>query len=60
MWDEEQDFDIMDEGQEYDFNDENAEDLLYSELGPAAEEDEDDDSDLFDYEAGFYLDEEDE
>ncbi len=60
MWDEEQDFEIMDEVEEYDFNDESPGDFLYSELDPSADEDENENSDVFDYEADFYHDEEDE
>ena len=58
MWDEEKDFEIIDEAEEYDSNDESTGDFLYPELDPSAEEGEN--SDVFEYEADFYYDEEDE
>jgi hypothetical protein len=60
MWEEEQDFEILDEAEEYDLNDEDTEDLVYSELDSSDDEYEDEDSDMFEYEANFYYDEEDE
>ena len=58
MWDEEQDFEIMDEVEEHGFNDESTGDFLYSDLDPSDEDAEN--SDVFEYEANFYYDEEDE
>jgi hypothetical protein len=60
MWEEEQDFEILNEAEGYDLNDEDTEDLIYSELDPSDDEYEDEDSDVFEYEANFYYDEEDE
>jgi hypothetical protein len=60
MWDEEKDFEILDEVEEYDLDAESNDDFLYPELDPSAEEDVNQDSDVFEYEAGFYYDEEDE
>ena len=59
MWDEEKDFEILDKAEEYDL-DESTNDFLYPELDPSADEDENENSDIFEYEAGFYYDEEDE
>ena len=59
MWDEEKDFEILDKVEEYDLHDENSDDHLYSELELSADEDENENSDVFEYEAGFYFDEED-
>ena len=58
MWDEEKDFEIMDEVEEYDFNEESTDDFLYSDLDPS--DDEAENSDVFKYESNFYYDEEDE
>jgi hypothetical protein len=58
MWDEEQDFEIMDEVEEYSFNDETSSDFVYSELDPSADEDENENSDVFGYEDDFYNDDE--
>ncbi|MCP4256139.1 MAG: hypothetical protein GY774_01270 [Planctomycetes bacterium] len=58
MWEEEQDFEILGEVDAYDMNDESAGDFIYSELDPSVDENEN--SDVFDYEADFYNDEEDE
>ena len=60
MWEEEQDFEILDEAEEYDLNDEDTENLVYSELDSSDDEYEDENSDVFEYEANFYYDEEDE
>jgi hypothetical protein len=59
MWDEEQDFEIMDEVEKYDFNEESSGEFLYSELDPPADEDVNENSDVFEYEADFYNDEDD-
>ncbi|MCP4611837.1 MAG: hypothetical protein GY845_24305 [Planctomycetes bacterium] len=60
MWDEEKDFEILDKVEEHDLHDENSDDYLYPELDLADNEDGNENSDVFDYEAGFYYDEEDE
>jgi hypothetical protein len=59
MWDEEKDFEIIDEAEEYDMNDENTDDFLYPEMDSSDDEYENENSDVFDYEADFYYDEED-
>ena len=59
MWDEEKDFEILDEVEENDL-DESTYDFLHTELDPSSEKDENENSDVFEYEAGFYSDEEDE
>ncbi|MDT8301942.1 MAG: hypothetical protein RQ760_10700 [Sedimentisphaerales bacterium] len=59
MWDEEKDFEILDKVEEHDLHDDNSDDYLYPELDLDDKEDENEDSDIFDYEAGFYYDEED-
>ena len=59
MWDEEKDFEILDKVEEHDLHDENSDDYVYPELDLDDEEDENENSDVFDYEAGFYYDEED-
>ncbi len=58
MWEEEKDFEILGEVDAYDMNDESTGDFIYSELDPSVDENEN--SDVFDYEADFYHDEEDE
>ena len=58
MWEEEKDFEISGEVEAYDINDESTNDFLYPELDPSAEEDENENSDVFEYEADFYNDEE--
>ena len=58
MWEEEKDFEISGEVEAYDINDESTNDFLYPELDPSAEEDENENSDGFEYEADFYNDEE--
>ena len=58
MWDEEKDFEILDEAEGYDLHDESSIDYLYPELDPSAEKDENENSDVFEYEADFYYDEE--
>jgi hypothetical protein len=58
MWDEEQDFEIIDEVEEYDFNDESTNDFPYADLDLS--DDEAENSDVFEYEANFHYDEEDE
>jgi len=60
MWDEEKDFEILDKVEEYDLDAESNDDFPYPELDPSADEDVNEDSDVFEYEAGFYYDEEDE
>ncbi len=60
MWDEEKDFEILDKAEEYDLDDESNDDFRYPELNLSADEDENENSDVFEYEAGFYSDEEDE
>lgn len=57
MWDEEKKIEILDEVEEYDLDDESSDDSLYSELDPSADENEN--SDVFEYETDFYYDEED-
>ena len=59
MWDEEKDFEILDEVDKYDL-DESTYDFLHTELDPSAEKDENENSDVLEYEADFYYDEEDE
>jgi hypothetical protein len=59
MWDEEKDFEILDKAEEYDLDNESSDDFLYPELESSADEDENENSDVFEYEAGFYYDEED-
>lgn len=54
---EEKDFEIIDEMEEYGLNDESSDDFLYPELDPSADEDENENSDVFKYEADFYYDE---
>lgn len=58
MWDEDKDFEIMDEVEEYDFNEESTGDFSYADLDLS--DDEAENSDVFEYEANFYYDEEDE
>lgn len=58
MWDEEKDFEIIDEQEEYDMN-ENTDDFLYPEMDSSDDEYENENSDVFEYEADFYYDEED-
>jgi hypothetical protein len=60
MWDEEKDFEILDQAEEYDLDDESTDDFQYAELNLSADEDGNENSDVFEYEAGFYSDEEDE
>ena len=60
MWDEEKDFEILDQAEEYDLDDESSDDFLYPEVDPTANEDGNENSDVFEYEADFYYDEEDE
>ena len=60
MWDEEKDFEILDTAEEYDLDDESNDDSLYPELNLSTDEDGNENSDVFEYEAGFYYDEEDE
>jgi hypothetical protein len=60
MWDEEKDFEILDEVEEYDMNDESTDHFLYPEMDPSADENENENSDVFEYEADFYYDKEDE
>ena len=57
MWDEEKDFEIIDEEEEYDMN-ENTGDFLYPEMDSSDDEYENENSDVFEYEADFYYDEE--
>jgi hypothetical protein len=59
MWDEEKDFEILDEVEEYDL-DESTDDSLHPELDPSTNEDENENSDVFEYEVDFNYDEEDE
>ena len=59
MWDEEKDFEILDKADEYDLDDESNDDFRYPELNLSADEDGNENSDVFEYEADFY-DEEDE
>ena len=58
MWDEEKDFEILDKVEEYEPDDESTDDFMYPELDPSADENEN--SDVFEYENDFYDDEEDE
>jgi hypothetical protein len=58
MWEEEKDFEILGEVDAYEMNDESTGDFIYSELDSSVDENEN--SDVFDYEADFYHDEEDE
>lgn len=58
MWEEERDFEILEEVEEYDLNDNSNDDLLFQELDSTTDENEN--SDVFEYEANFYYDEEDE
>lgn len=60
MWDEEKDFEILDKADEYDLDDESNDDFRYPELDLSAEKDGNENSDVFEYEADFYYDEEDE
>jgi hypothetical protein len=60
MWEEEKDFEILDETEEYELNDDNVDDLMDSELDLPMDEDENENSDVFGYETNFYYDEEDE
>ena len=57
MWDEEKDFEIINEEEEYDMN-ENTGDFLYPEMDSSDDEYENENSDVFEYEADFYYDEE--
>ena len=59
MWDEEKDFEILDQAEEYDLDDESNDDFQYPELNLSADEDGNENSDVFEYEADFYYDEED-
>ena len=58
MWEEERDFEILEEVEEYNLNDDSNDDLLFQELDSTTDENEN--SDVFEYEANFYYDEEDE
>jgi len=58
MWEEERDFEILEEVEEYDLNDNSNDDLLFQELDSTTDENEN--SDVFEYEANFYYGEEDE
>ena len=58
MWDEEKDFEILDQAEEYDLDDESNDDFQYPELNLSADEDGNENSDVFEYEADFYYDEE--
>ena len=60
MWDEEKDFEILDKVEEYDLDDESNDDFGCPESNLSADEDENENSDVFEYEAGFTSDEEDE
>lgn len=60
MWDEEKDFEILDKAEEYDLDDESNDDFRYPELSLSADEDGNENSDVFEYDADFYYDEEDE
>lgn len=60
MWEEEKDFEILDEVEEHDLNDESTDDFLFPELDPSADENENENSDFFEYEADFYYEKEDE
>ena len=59
MWEEEHDFEILEEVGEYDLSDNSNDDLLFPELDSTID-DENENSDVFEYEANFYYDEEDE
>ena len=59
MWEEERDFEILEEVEEYDLSDDSNDDLLFAELDSTID-DENENSDVFEYEANFYYDEEDE
>jgi hypothetical protein len=59
MWDEEKDFEILDKVEEYDPDDESNDDFQYPEVNLSDNEDINENSDVFEYEAGFYYDEED-
>ena len=58
MWDEEKDFEILDKVEEYDLDDESNDDFQDPELNLPADEDGNENSDVFEYEAGFYYDDE--
>ena len=58
--DEEKDFEILDKAEEYDLDDESNDDFRHPELNLSADEDENKNNDVFEYEADFYYDEEDE
>jgi hypothetical protein len=58
MWEEEKDFEIINEEEVYDINDETTDDFLYPEMDSSADEYENENSDVFEYEADFYYDEE--
>jgi hypothetical protein len=58
MLDEEKDFEILDKVEECDLDEESNDDFLYPELNLSADEDGNENSDVFEYEAGFYYDEE--
>ena len=60
MWDEEKDFEILDKAEEDDLDDESNDDFRYPELNLSADEDGNENSDVFEYDADFYYDEEDE
>jgi hypothetical protein len=60
MWDEEKDFEILDKAEECDLDDESTDDSMHPELDPSTNEDENENSDVFEYETDFYYDEEDE
>ena len=59
MWEEEQDFETLEEVEEHDFTEDSNEDLLFTELDPTTE-DENENTDVFEYESNFYYDEDDE
>lgn len=58
MWDEEKDFEILDKAEDYDLDDESNDDFRCPELNLSADEDGNENSDVFEYEADFYYDEE--
>lgn len=60
MWDEEKDFEILDKAEEYDLDDDSNDDFRHPELNLSADEDGNENSDVFEYDADFYYDEEDE
>ena len=60
MWDEEKDFEILDKVEEHDLDDDSNDDFLYPDLNLTDNEDGNENSDVFEYEDGFYFDEEDE